>query len=165
MATAAAAAAAAPSARPPPPPIVIKEENLPSEEELLKMVSLEEKRVEQVPQLISGEPEPPLTIVESPPPPCMEPGVGGQQPAGEREDTLTDPSAPPVTSSSAVTPDAVPPKPKKPRGLELPSSPSLPPGLSLDKVNAAVNSLLAPGSATNSLTQTVITSHALTPSC
>ncbi|XP_078110232.1 ETS domain-containing protein Elk-1 isoform X2 [Sander vitreus] len=167
MATAAAAAAPSvappPASRPPPPPIVIKEENLPpsseEEEELLKMVSLEEK---QVPQLISGEPEPPLTIVESPPPPCMEPVVG-QQPAGESEDTLTDPSAPPVTSSSAVTTDAVPPKPKKPRGLELPSSPSLPPGLSLDKVNAAVNSLLAPGSATNSLTQTVITSHALTP--
>ncbi|XP_070767080.1 ETS domain-containing protein Elk-1 isoform X1 [Enoplosus armatus] len=166
-----------PPSRPPPPPIVIKEENLPSEEELLEMVSLEEKQVEEVPQLIcgSGEPEPPLTIVESTPPPCMQPGVGGQQPAGEGgveeegKDTLTDPSVPPVTSSSALTPpvtsisDAVPPKPKKPRGLELPSSPSLPPGLSLDKVNAAVNSLLAPGSATNTLTPTVITSHALTP--
>ncbi|XP_076596664.1 ETS domain-containing protein Elk-1 [Chaetodon auriga] len=161
--------------RPPPPPIVIKEENLPSEEELLEMVSLEEKQVEEVPQLIcgSGEPESPLAIVESPP--CMEPGVGGQQPAGEAgteeeaKDTSTDPSVPPVMSSSAGTPpvtstsDSVPPKPKKPRGLELPSSPSLPPGLSLDKVNAAVNSLLAPGSATNTLTPTVITSHALTP--
>ncbi|XP_023281777.1 ETS domain-containing protein Elk-1-like [Seriola lalandi dorsalis] len=161
----------------PPPPIVIKEENLPSEEELLEMVSLEEKQVDEVPQVIcgSGQPEPPLTIVESPSPPCMEPGVGGQQPAGEGgaegegKDMLTDPSDPPVTSSSAVTPpvtpalDAAPPKPKKPRGLELPSSPSLPPGLSLDKVNAAVNSLLAPGSATNTLTPTVITSHALTP--
>eukprot|EP00064_Thunnus_orientalis_P020168 superscaffoldBa00005409_g20300 len=168
---------AAPSAptttRPPPPPIVIKEENLPSREELLEMVSLEEKQVEEVPQLIcgSGEAEPPLTIVESPPPSCLEPGVGGQQPGGEwgakgeAKDSLTDTSVPPVTSSSAVTStsDAVPPKPKKPRGLELPSSPSLPPGLSLDKVNAAVNSLLAPGSATNTLTPTVITSHALTP--
>lgn len=134
------------------------------------MVSLEEK---QVPQLIcgSGEAEPPLTIVESPPPSCLEPGVEGQQPGGEwgakgeAKDSLTDTSVPPVTSSSAVTStsDAVPPKPKKPRGLELPSSPSLPPGLSLDKVNAAVNSLLAPGSATNTLTPTVITSHALTP--
>ncbi|XP_037627427.1 ETS domain-containing protein Elk-3 isoform X1 [Sebastes umbrosus] len=168
---AAMAAAPPPTARPPPPPIVIKEENLPSEEELLEMVSLEERRVEEVPQLICGseEPEPPLTIMESPPPPCMEPGVGGQQPAGEGEvkDTPTGPSAPPVTTSSAaappVTSDAVPPKPKKPRGLELPSSPSPPPGLSLDKVNAAVNSLLAPGSATNTLTPTVITSHALTP--
>lgn len=37
-----------PSTRPPPPPIVIKEENLPSEEELLEMVSLEEKQVEEV---------------------------------------------------------------------------------------------------------------------
>lgn len=40
--------AAPPPARPPPPPIVIKEENLPSEEELLEMVSLEEKQVEEV---------------------------------------------------------------------------------------------------------------------
>uniref|UniRef100_A0A671TID9 ETS domain-containing protein Elk-1-like n=1 Tax=Sparus aurata TaxID=8175 RepID=A0A671TID9_SPAAU len=132
----------------------------------------------QVPQLICGpgEPESPLTIAESPPPPCMDPGVGGPQPAregggveGEGKDTPTDPSVPAVISSPAVTPpvtstsDTVPPKPKKPRGLELPSSPSLPPGLSLDKVNAAVNSLLAPGSATNTLTPTVITSHALTP--
>ncbi|XP_041655837.1 ETS domain-containing protein Elk-3 [Cheilinus undulatus] len=185
MTAAPPSASAPPPARPPPPPIVIKEENLPSEEELLEMVSLEEKAVEEVPQLIcSGEPEPPLTIVESPPPPCMEAGIGGPQPAGEggaegeRKDSLTDSSIPPVTStssvsSSAVTPavssssssssDAAPPKPKKPRGLELPSSPSLPPGLSLDKVNAAVNSLLAPGSATNTLTPTVITSHALTP--
>ncbi|XP_045912318.1 ETS domain-containing protein Elk-1 isoform X1 [Micropterus dolomieu] len=152
--------------RPPPPPIVIKEETLPSEEELLKMVSLEEKQAEEL-ICESGEPEPPLTVVETPPPPCLEPGARGQQPAGESgaEVTLTDPvpsspaATPPVTSAS----DAVPPKPKKPRGLELPSSPSLPPGLSLDKVNAAVNSLLAPGSATNTLTPTVITSHSLTP--
>ncbi|XP_026223921.1 ETS domain-containing protein Elk-1 isoform X2 [Anabas testudineus] len=163
-----------PSSRPPPPPIVIKEENLPLDEELLGMVSLDEKQVDEVPQLIcgSGEPEPPLTIVESSSPPCMEPGVGGQQTAGEGEGKggLTDTSVPSVTSSSVTTPpvastsdSAVPPKPKKPRGLELPSSPSLPPGLSLDKVNAAVNSLLAPGSGTNTLTPTVITSHALTP--
>ncbi|XP_047442649.1 ETS domain-containing protein Elk-1 [Mugil cephalus] len=160
------AAAPPPVTRPPPHPIIIKEENLPSEAELLEMV----------PQLVcsSGEPEPPLTIMESPPPPCMEPGVGGQPPAGEGgpegegKDTLTDGAIPPVTSLVVTPPvtstsDAVPPKPKKPRGLELPSSPSLPPGLSLDKVNAAVNSLLAPGSATNTLTPTVITSHALTP--
>uniref|UniRef100_A0A3Q3KB23 ETS domain-containing protein n=1 Tax=Monopterus albus TaxID=43700 RepID=A0A3Q3KB23_MONAL len=161
-----------PLARPPPPPIVIKEENLPSEEELLEMVSLEEKQVEEVPQLIcgSGEPDPPLTIIESPPPPSMEPRV--EHPAGEEEvgDMLTGPSIPLVASSSSVaappvttSSEAAPPKPKKPRGLELPSSPSLPPGLSLDKVNAAVNSLLAPGSAANTLTPTVITSHALTP--
>uniref|UniRef100_A0A3P8U991 ELK1, member of ETS oncogene family n=1 Tax=Amphiprion percula TaxID=161767 RepID=A0A3P8U991_AMPPE len=168
---------APPTARPPPPPIVIKEESLPSEEELLEMVTLEGKQVEEVPQLIcgSGEPEAPLAVVESLPPPCMEPREGVQQQAeegggeGEVKDTLTDPVLPPVTSSAAATPpvtstsDAVPPKPKKPRGLELPSSPSLPPGLSLDKVNAAVNSLLAPGSATNTLTPTVITSHSLTP--
>ncbi|XP_072223357.1 ETS domain-containing protein Elk-1 [Leuresthes tenuis] len=149
-----------------PPPIIIKEENLPSEEELLEMVTLERKQGEEVPQLICGsvEPEPPLTIVESPSPRCLEPGVEVQHRGGEAgpeeggKDTPTD--VPPATS---CPPDAAPPKPKKPRGLELPSSPSLPPGLSLDKVNAAVNSLLAPGSATNTLTPTVITSHSLTP--
>ncbi|XP_025757204.1 ETS domain-containing protein Elk-3 isoform X3 [Oreochromis niloticus] len=166
-------AAPPPSVAPPPtarpPPIVIKEENLPSEQELLEMVTLDGKQVEVVPELIcdSGEPEPPPTIVESPPPPCIDAGVGVQQPA--EEERTEDPVIPPVTTSSPVTSpaasssDAVPPKQKKPRGLELPSSPSLPPGLSLDKVNAAVNSLLAPGSATNTLTPTVITSHALTP--
>ncbi|XP_034027753.1 ETS domain-containing protein Elk-1 isoform X2 [Thalassophryne amazonica] len=165
--------AAAVAAPPPLPPIIIKEENLPSEEELLEMVSLEEKQVEEVPQLIcgSGELESSLTIVEAPPSSCMESRVGGQSPVAEGgvdaegRDALTDTA----TTSSVATPtvistsDAVPPKPKKPRGLELPSSPSLPPGLSLDKVNAAVNNLLAPGSATNTLTPTVITSHALTP--
>lgn len=163
--------------RPPPPPIIIKEENLLSEEDLLEMVTLEGKQVEEVPQLICGsrEPESPITLKESPPPSCVEPVVGGQQSTGEggaegeAKNVLTDPSVSTATSSPAATPlvtstsDAVPPKPKKPRGLELPSSPSLPPGLSLDKVNAAVNSLLAPGSATNTLTPTVITSHALTP--
>lgn len=47
----------------------------------------------QVPQLICGpaEPDTPLTIVESPPPACVEPGVRGQQPAGagECKDTPT----------------------------------------------------------------------------
>ncbi|XP_058499246.1 ETS domain-containing protein Elk-1 isoform X2 [Solea solea] len=191
-------AAPPPSVAPPPtvrPSIIIKEENLPSEEELLEMVSLEEKQVDEVPQLIcdSGDSQPPLTIVETPPPSCLQPGVRGQQATGEgvvemeRKDTLTDPPVTVVIASSSltssssssslsssslysswtVTPpvtstsDVAPPKPKKPRGLELPSSPSLPPGLSLDKVNAAVNSLLAP--TTNTLTPTVITSHALTP--
>nr|XP_057940947.1 ETS domain-containing protein Elk-1 isoform X2 [Doryrhamphus excisus] len=157
--------------RPPPPPIVIKEETLPSEEDLLEIGSLEEKQVEEVPQLIcgTGEPQPQLAIIEATPPPGIDVVVGDQHSGGEEKDTLTDPSVSVVTSSSAVaaaatsTSDVVPPKLKKPRGLELPSSPSLPPGLSLDKVNAAVNSLLAPGSATNTLTPSVITSHALTP--
>ncbi|XP_061591679.1 ETS domain-containing protein Elk-3 [Cololabis saira] len=163
----AAITAAPPPARPPPPPIIIKEENLPSE--VLEIVTLEREQGEEVPQLIcgSGEPEPPLTIVESPP--STEPEVevegGAGASRGGTKDSQTDSSDPPVTPSTAVTSpsDAAPPKAKKPRGLELPSSPSLPPGLSLDKVNAAVNSLLAPGSATNTLTPTVITSHALTP--
>nr|XP_054602234.1 ETS domain-containing protein Elk-1 [Nothobranchius furzeri] len=153
----------------PPPHIEIKEENLPSEEELLEMVTLERKQAEEVPQLIcsSAEPEPPLTIVESPTPPILEPRVGvqqeGAQEGREAKDSPADLAVPPMTSSLTSTSGAVPPKPKKPRGLELPSSPSLPPGLSQDKVNAAVNSLLAPGSATNTLTPSVITSHALTP--
>ncbi|KAF1380913.1 hypothetical protein PFLUV_G00168990 [Perca fluviatilis] len=66
-----------------------------------------------------------------------------------------------VTSSSAVTLPFLPNQ--RSRGAWGALLPSLPRPLSLDKVNAAVNSLLAPGSATNSLTQTVITSHALTP--
>ena len=37
-----------PPTRPPPPPIIIKEENLPSEEELMEIVSLEEKQKEEV---------------------------------------------------------------------------------------------------------------------
>ncbi|MED6295236.1 hypothetical protein CHARACLAT_029559 [Characodon lateralis] len=129
------------------------------------MVTLERKQAEEVPQLVCGsaEPEPHLTIVESPPPTGAD--VQRDRGGGEAKDSPAEPSVPPATSSSAVTSPsgAVPPKPKKPRILELPSSPSLPPGLSLDKVNAAVNSLLAPGSATNTLTPTVITSHALTP--
>lgn len=97
--------------------------------------------------------------------------------------SLPDPSE---ASSAATSADPNPPKPKKPRGLELPSSPPLSTVLSLDKVcrarsrsacvvvsdhslraascvqvNAAVNSLLAPGSATNTLTPSVITPHAL----
>ncbi|XP_061696237.1 ETS domain-containing protein Elk-3 isoform X2 [Syngnathoides biaculeatus] len=148
-----------PLARPPPPPIAIKEETLPSEEELLEMVALEEKRVDEVPQLIrdTGDPQVPLTIVESPSTPSVQPRE--ERLDGEEKDTQTGSSVPAVTSPISTL-DVIPPKPKKPRGLELPS---LPPGLSLDKVNAAVNSLLAPGSATNTLTPTVITSHALTP--
>ncbi|XP_032423318.1 ETS domain-containing protein Elk-3 [Xiphophorus hellerii] len=151
----------------PPPPVVIKEENLPSEEELLEMVTLQRKPADQVPQLVCGpaEPEPLITIVESPPPP----GLDAQQEVegGGAKDSLAEPFVATVTcsssSSASTSPScAGPPKPKKPRILELPSSPSLPPGLSLDKVNAAVNSLLAPG-APNTLTPTVITSHALTP--
>ncbi|XP_056896213.1 ETS domain-containing protein Elk-1 isoform X1 [Takifugu flavidus] len=167
-------AAAAPSATSVPPPaivtpptecaqhpIIIKEEHLPSEEELLEIVSLQEKRVEEVPQLIFGpaEPDPPLTIIESPPPPSMAP-----EPEQLSSDKSEGPSAGQEEASSAVTSaDSNPPKPKKPRGLELPSSPSLSSVLSLDKVNAAVNSLLAPGSATNTLTPSVITPHSLTP--
>ncbi|XP_054639679.1 ETS domain-containing protein Elk-1 isoform X2 [Dunckerocampus dactyliophorus] len=159
-------------ARPPLPPIVIKEETLPSDEDLLEIGGLEEKQLEEVPQLIcgTGESQPQLAIIEATPPPGIDVVVGGQRSGGEEKDTLTDPSVSVVTSSSSSsagaatsTSDVVPPKLKKPRGLELPSSPSLPPGLSLDKVNAAVNSLLAPGSATNTLTPSVITSHALTP--
>lgn len=46
--TAAPPAVAPPPSRPPPPPIIIKEESLPSEKELLEMVSMEEKQVEEV---------------------------------------------------------------------------------------------------------------------
>lgn len=159
---------------PPHPSIVVKDESEQGPTEgLLEMVTLEEKHMEQVPQLIcdSAEPELPITIVEPPPTCSLEPGIRGQQTVGAvSEETspkitgATDPavSAPSSTSTVSVstTSDNAPSRPKKPRGLELPT---LPPGLSLDKVNAAVNSLLAPGSGTNTLTPTVLTSHALTP--
>ncbi|KAK1151388.1 ETS domain-containing protein Elk-1-like [Acipenser oxyrinchus oxyrinchus] len=74
------------------------------------------------------------------------------------------PSKSPAAAAPATSPEVQPPKAKKPKGLELPSSPTLLPcGPTQDKVNAAVSSLLATGSAANSLTPTVITSHALTP--
>ncbi|CAL8324519.1 unnamed protein product [Merluccius merluccius] len=122
------------------PPPVIKEETLPSEEKLLEMVSLEEKEEEEMMCGLEDR-DPPLSIVETPPTPSSPPPSGGR--AGPSE--------------------VIPPKPKKPRGLELPSFPSLHTGLSQDKVNAAVNSLLAPGCGSNTLTPSVITSHALTP--
>ncbi|KAK7884568.1 hypothetical protein WMY93_027691 [Mugilogobius chulae] len=145
------------------------------------MVVQEEKRMEQVPQLIcdSAEPEPILTIVETPATSALDLGVKGHSIEGSVEITpknigatetaVCAPCSSSSTSSSATTvpvsttSESAPSRPKKPRGLELPSAPTLPPGLSLDKVNAAVNSLLAPGSGTNTLTPTVITSHALTP--
>lgn len=157
------------------PTIVVKDESVQSPAEgLLEMVALEEKRMEQVPQLIcdSAEPESSLTIVETPPTSSLEPEIRNQQtevatpeetPPKITGDTEPAASAPPSTSTvsgTTATSDSTPSRPKKPRGLELPT---LPPGLSLDKVNAAVNSLLAPGSGTNTLTPTVITSHALTP--
>ncbi|XP_061745803.1 ETS domain-containing protein Elk-1 isoform X1 [Nerophis ophidion] len=161
---------APPPARPPLPPIIIKEETLPLEDDLMEIVTLEEKQVEEVPQLIcgTGGPQPQLAVIEATPPPSIDAEVRDQHSGSEEKDTPTDPSVSAVTSSTPLAAarsasDVVPPKPKKPRGLELPSSPSLPPGLSLDKFNAAVNSLLAPGSAANTLTPGVITSHALTP--
>ncbi|XP_053552192.1 ETS domain-containing protein Elk-1 [Bombina bombina] len=58
------------------------------------------------------------------------------------------------SSNSTVSPEGLPVKGKKPKDLELPYSAAN----GQEKVNAAVNSLLAPGSASS-----VITSHSLTP--
>ncbi|XP_035377758.1 ETS domain-containing protein Elk-1 isoform X7 [Electrophorus electricus] len=111
--------------------------------------------------------------VDSPPAPCTapvaQPVIEGElrdkpEPPGMLRTVAAEELSPPAASQPASSQEVLPPKSKKPRVLELPSSPTqLPPGLSLDKVNAAVNSLLAPGSSTNTLTPTVITSHALTP--
>lgn len=61
-------------------------------------------------------------------------------------------------SSMVASVEGQPQKGKKPKVLELPSLPTQ------EKVNAAVNSLLAPGGTGNTLTPTtVISSHALTP--
>ncbi|KAJ0064441.1 hypothetical protein NL108_006492, partial [Boleophthalmus pectinirostris] len=119
-----------------------------------------------VPQLLcNSEPEPTLRIVETQPTSCMDPGVRVQQTEGTEQGETTPKNAGPTGNMGPLRIHftSAPSRPKKPRGLELPSAPTLPPGLSLDKVNAAVNSLLAPGSSTNTLTPTVITSHALTP--
>ncbi|KAJ8265077.1 hypothetical protein COCON_G00141760 [Conger conger] len=161
-----------------PPPqshqvfVVIKppaaKEDLPSEDELLELVGLEDKRLEEVPEAtIVPDRAEALPSVESPPP-CVEPAtqpVGEGEGGGKGKAELPENSVTPAVALPSSSPQEVqPPKAKKPKVLELPSSPTLlPPGLSLDKANAVVNSLLAPGSATNTLTPTVITSHALTP--
>ncbi|XP_051951103.1 ETS domain-containing protein Elk-1-like [Xyrauchen texanus] len=133
----------------------------------LEIVNLEEKSDVEA-QPVSTVPVPGVTdapIHVDTPSPCVEPSA---QPVWEGEvkekpELLEDTNTASI-SLPATQQEVQPPKSKKPRVLELPSSSMLlPPGLSLDKVNAAVNSLLAPGSATNTLTPTVITSHALTP--
>nr|XP_033780109.1 ETS domain-containing protein Elk-1 [Geotrypetes seraphini] len=69
-----------------------------------------------------------------------------------------------VKQERLVPTEAPPQKGRKPKDLELPSSPNLlSPGVSQDKISATVSSLLAPGSGGSALTPTVITSHALTP--
>ncbi|KAJ8371310.1 hypothetical protein SKAU_G00113380 [Synaphobranchus kaupii] len=156
-------------------PPTAKEPSLPSEEEeeeeeqLLEIVGLENKRVEEVPEatIVAGGADviPPSVEI---PLPCVEPAaqpVGEGEGGGKHRAELPENSVTPALAVASASPqEAQPPKAKKPKVLELPSSPTLlPPGLSLDKVNAAVNSLLASGSATNTLTPTVITSHALTP--
>ncbi|XP_067270439.1 ETS domain-containing protein Elk-1 [Pseudorasbora parva] len=149
-----------------PPPVGLpKESNLPSEEDLLEIVDLDEKTdVEPVSTVpVNGDTEAPIPV--DAPSPCVEPVA---QPVEEGE-VEEQPELPEDTNTASAslpesTQEVQPPKSKKPRVLELPSSSTLLPiGLSLDKVNAAVNSLLASGSATNTLTPTVITSHALTP--
>ncbi|KAJ8015968.1 hypothetical protein DPEC_G00002210 [Dallia pectoralis] len=146
-----------------------KEQSHSTGDELVEIMSFEEKHPpEAVSESASGpeEPDAPLSIAISPP--CMDP-VG--QPVGEGEGQdkdkahLPENSMTPAVALPTHSPQEVqPPKTKKPKILELPSSSTLlPPGLSLDKVNAAVNSILAPGSATNTLTPTILTSHSLTP--
>ncbi|XP_023691612.2 ETS domain-containing protein Elk-1 isoform X2 [Paramormyrops kingsleyae] len=151
------------------------------EEDIFEIVGLKDKHVEEVTapaSALAPAPPPPAGGAESVEalPACVEPAgppcaelSRGEQPAdgeGKTESQLPEKHTPtPEAAIPASSPqEAQPPKSKKPKVLELPSSPiQLPPGLSLDKVNAAVNSLLAPGGGTNTLTPTVITSHALTP--
>ncbi|KAL1021638.1 hypothetical protein UPYG_G00015940 [Umbra pygmaea] len=142
-----------------------------SEYELVEIIEKKHHTVEDSESASGpGEPDAPLSI--DVPPLCLDPV---SQPAGEGEgqgkvkahlpeNSMTPAVALPAALLPAPSPqDVQTPKAKKPKVLELPSSSTLlPPGLSLDKVNAAVNSLLAPGSATNTLTP-VFTSHSLTP--
>ncbi|XP_066566170.1 ETS domain-containing protein Elk-1 [Amia ocellicauda] len=158
--------------------VVIKPSSLASKEQeemkedLMEIVGLEEKSEEQVPVepgtvvgTVTGLSAPSTELPLSPAEPAGQ--LLGGEPVRDKAE-LPDSSVAPVTTAapppSAAPQEVQPPKAKKPKGLELPSSPTLlPAGLSLDKMNAAVNSLLAPGSATNTLTPTVITSHSLTP--
>ncbi|XP_062854653.1 ETS domain-containing protein Elk-3 isoform X2 [Trichomycterus rosablanca] len=145
-----------------PPVGDAKEANISSEEDLLDLDVKPE--AETVP--VSAPSVTEVLLDVDAPSPCSEP-VAQPQVDAELE-PVSEPPVEDISTNAACQPvstqEVQPPKSKKPRVLELPSSPSLlPPGLSLDKVNAAVNSLLAPGSNTNSLTPTVITSHALTP--
>ncbi|TRY72824.1 hypothetical protein DNTS_009522 [Danionella cerebrum] len=137
--------------------------DLQTEESLLEIVSLDDKTDSETESNLSvpGVTDAPIPLDS--PSPCVEPAG---QPVGEGE-VKERPELPEDTNTASASlraseQDSQPPKSKKPRVLELQSS-LLPPGLSQDKVNAAVNSILAPGSATNTLTPTVITSHALTP--
>ncbi|XP_060788401.1 ETS domain-containing protein Elk-1 isoform X2 [Neoarius graeffei] len=151
----------------PPPVGEAKEPNIASGEDLLDIVDLDVKpEAETIPVSTPVVTEAPVPVDDSPPPPCPEPVVQPVVESEQSEETLTPVEDVSTTAATqpASTQEVQPPKSKKPRVLELPSSPSpLPSGLSLDKVSAAVNSLLAPGSTTNTLTPTVISSHALTP--
>ncbi|XP_031422004.1 ETS domain-containing protein Elk-1 isoform X2 [Clupea harengus] len=158
--------------KPPSVSPLSKEPSLSSDDELLEMVSLDQKPTAEAvePASIPRDAEVPSPVDATPPsvdpvdqPERQKEGEGEAKDKAELPERSSVPSLSVLVSSSSSQ-EAHPPKAKKPRGLELPSSPTiLPPGLSLDKVNAAVNSLLAPGSATNTLTPTVITSHALKP--
>ncbi|KAG9270037.1 ETS domain-containing protein Elk-1 [Astyanax mexicanus] len=148
----------------PPPVAGAKETNISAGEELLEIVDLDEKPETTLPAPAPVATEASVPVVTSPP--CSEPVtqlvvVEGEL-KDEPEEHAEEPSTPPE-SHPVSTQEVQPPKSKKPRVLELHSCPSQLGPISLDKVNAAVNSLLAPGSATNTLTPTVITSHALTP--
>ncbi|KAM3910871.1 ETS domain-containing protein Elk-1 isoform 1-T1 [Leptodactylus fuscus] len=87
-----------------------------------------------------------LVVINSPE---KEEEVKGKTDSQEEEKKEED-TTPPVSSSEG----AQPVKGKKPKDLEIPFSSVIAP----EKMNAAVNSLLAPGSASS-----VITSHSLTP--
>ncbi|GAA6071444.1 ETS domain-containing protein Elk-1 [Tachysurus ichikawai] len=139
-------------------------------EDLLDIVDLDVKpEAEMIPVSTPVVTEAPVPVDASPPScpePAVQPVVESEQKDEGSHPPVEDTSSSEATQQPASTQEVQPPKSKKPRVLELPSSPtSLPPGLSLDKVSAAVNSLLAPSSTTNTLTPTVITSHALQIHC
>lgn len=116
-----------------PPP-----KELPSDEEIMDMVSME-----------TCEPVTSDVELRIPEEPSQPPALRVKDEGKEKE---------PGTPT-----ESQPQKGKKPKDLELPFAPCLLSNPNFDKVNAAVNNLLAPGSSTNTLTPTVITSHSLTP--
>ncbi|XP_062975595.1 ETS domain-containing protein Elk-1 [Elgaria multicarinata webbii] len=131
----------------------------------LETASLDEKVLVKVEENLDLDEEAAALLV------LMDPGVKEEAPSSEKaslekvslevelpegDGLLKEEAQSP--SPAAVSLEGQPQKGKKPKVLELPSLPTQ------EKVNAAVNSLLAPGGTGSTLTPTtVISSHALTP--
>ncbi|XP_006011553.2 ETS domain-containing protein Elk-1 [Latimeria chalumnae] len=113
--------------------------DLPSDEEIMDMVAMETGMVPEIPEVDISLPDEETKLEK-----------GDAMLASEEKEPVTPTEGQPL-------------KGRKPRGLELPSSPTLLQGSGFEKGNSLINSLLAPGSASNTLTPSVFASHTLTP--